>query len=148
MWVNLNNDPGWYRLFTAPVYLKRKRSCWQMEGEAAEVRFVFVRNQTAKVASKMTNPDYTNKKRTSSLIFKHYYFADNLTLTATVKYLNVFVSSDRSIFEKPWWECLLKSLLTSMLKAMLMYFFPLYQSSYMDSYHGWSWWWRYDICCE
>lgn len=49
-----------------------------MEGEAAEVRFVFAWNQTVKVASKMTNPEYTNKKRTSSFIFKHYYFADNL----------------------------------------------------------------------
>lgn len=48
-----------------------------MEGEAAEVRFVFAWNQTVKVASKMTNPEYTNKKRTSSFIFKHYYFADS-----------------------------------------------------------------------
>lgn len=43
-----------------------------MEGEAAEVRFVFVRNQTEKVASKMTIPEYTNKKQTSSFIFKRY----------------------------------------------------------------------------
>lgn len=41
-----------------------------MEGEAAEVRFAFVRNQTVKVDAETTDLIYTKKKQTSFLRHK------------------------------------------------------------------------------